>query len=67
MSNGNITEENIVKILKHFFPKIEIIEDKFVLNVNCSMWNKTNDINMSFEHIKEQIKNETTKFKALRI
>ena len=60
MSNGNITEENIVKILKHFFPKVEIIEDKFVLNVNCSMWNKTNDINISFEYIKEQIKKENT-------
>ncbi len=59
MSNGNITEENILKILKHFFPSVEIIEDKFVLNVNCSMWNKTNDINTSFEYIKEQIKTDT--------
>lgn len=56
--NGNITEENIVKILKHFFPSVEIVEDKFVLNVTCSMWNKINDINNSFEYIKKQIKNE---------
>ena len=60
MSNGHITEENILKILKHFFPVAEIIEDKFVLNVNCSMWNKMNDINMSFEYIKEQIKTENS-------
>lgn len=59
MSNGNITEENILKILKHFFPMVEIIEDKFVLNVNCSLWNKMNDINSSFEYIKEQIKTDT--------
>jgi hypothetical protein len=59
MSNGNITEENILKILKHFFPSVEIIEDKFVLNVNCSLWNKMNDINTSFEYIKEQIKADT--------
>jgi len=58
MSNGHITEENILKILKHFFPIAEIIEDKFVLNINCSMWNKMNDINSSFAYIKEQIKNE---------
>ena len=55
MTNGNISEENIVKILKHFFPTIEIIEDKFVLNVTCSIWNKINDINNSFAYIKEQI------------
>jgi hypothetical protein len=59
MSNGSITEENILKILKHFFPSVEIIEDKFVLNVNCLLWNKMNDINSSFEYIKEQIKADT--------
>ena len=60
MKNGNITEENVIKILKHFFPNVEIVEDKFALNISCSMWNKTNDINGSFEYIKEQfqIKNK---------
>ena len=55
LSNGNISEENIVKILKHFFPTIEIIEDKFVLNITCSLWNKSVDIDESFKYIKEQI------------
>ena len=58
MSNGHISEENILKILKHFFPMVEIIEDKFVINVCCNLWNKMNDINSSFEYIKEQIKIE---------
>ena len=58
MSNGNITEENILKILIHFFPNIEIVEDKYVLNVTSNMWNKMNDIDNSFEYIKEQIKND---------
>jgi hypothetical protein len=58
LSNGNISEENILKILKHFFPYVEIIEDKYVLNVTSTMWNKTNDINNSIEYIKEQIKLE---------
>jgi len=58
MSNGHISEENILKILKHFFPMVEIIEDKFVINVCCNIWNKMNDINESFEYIKEQIKTE---------
>ena len=56
MSNGNITEENILKILKHFFPTVEIVEDKFVLNVKCVLWDKISDINSSFTFIKEQIK-----------
>ena len=55
MSNGNISEENVLKILKHFFSSVEIIEDKFVLNVNCSLWNKIEDITNSFKYIKTQI------------
>jgi hypothetical protein len=56
LSNGNISEENVVKILKHFFPNIEIIEEKYVLNIRCNMWNKTKDIIKSFEFIKNEIK-----------
>ena len=58
LSNGNIGEENILKILKHFFSSVEIVEDKFVLNVTCCLWDKINDINASFDYIKEQITNE---------
>jgi len=58
MSNGNITEETMLKILKHFFPEIEIIENKFVLNITCSLWNKSNDIHDSLDYIKEQLKKE---------
>jgi hypothetical protein len=58
MTNGNITEENILKILKHFFPNVEIIEDKFVLNVTCTLWDKVSDINSSFDFIKEEIKSQ---------
>ena len=59
-SNGNISEENVLKILKHFFPDIEIIEDKYVLNVSCILWDKNNEIYQSFDYIKTQIKNEHT-------
>jgi len=58
LSNGNISEENILKILKHFFPNVEIIEDKFVLNVTCCIWNKISDINSSFNYIKENVANK---------
>ena len=51
-----LTEENIIKILKHFFSS-EIVEEKFVLNITSSVWNKSNDIDNSTEFIKEQIKN----------
>ena len=58
ISNGTISEENILKILIHFFPNIEIIEDKYVLNVTSKMWNKLKDIDNSFSYIKQLILTE---------
>ena len=56
MTNGNISEDNVIKILKHFFPSVEILETKYVLNVACILWDKNKDIAESFDYIKEQIK-----------
>ena len=58
--NQNISEEGVIKILKHFFPEVEIIEDKYVMNVNCILWEKNADITSSFEYIKEQIQQTHT-------
>ena len=55
MSNGNITEDTVLKIIKHFFTTVEIEEDKYVLSVTCSMWNKSKDIEKSMQFIKQEI------------
>ena len=60
ISNGNINEENVLKILKHFFPDVEIIENKYVLNVSCSIWNKKHSIEKSFDYIKNEVKTNHT-------
>jgi hypothetical protein len=59
MANGNITEENVLKILKHFFPSAEIIEDKYVLNITSNAWNKVLDINTFFLSLKDILKDYT--------
>ncbi len=57
-TNGNISEENILKILKHFYSSVEIIEDKYVLNIACNLWDKIKHISDSIMYIKEQLKLE---------
>jgi hypothetical protein len=57
-SKNTLSEENIIKILKHFFTNIEIIEDKYILNITSNLWDKFSDINNSFVYITEQINNE---------
>lgn len=51
----NISEEIVVKILTHFFPQIEIIDNKFILNISSNMWNKCEAINSSFNFVKDKI------------
>ena len=51
-----LSEETILKILKHFFPNIEIVEDKFILNITSTHWNKVEDINESLPYVKNMIR-----------
>jgi hypothetical protein len=55
LTNGNISEENMLKIIKHFFPQVTVLEDKYILNVCCSLWKKEIDIQKSFEYIKQEL------------
>jgi hypothetical protein len=53
---GNINEHDIIKILNHFFPNTEILENKYILNIECSLWNKINDINNALQSLKNYYK-----------
>ncbi len=57
----SINESEIIKILKHFFPNIEIINDKYILNVKSTLLNKEEDIKQSLILIKTKLKLKTQK------
>ena len=44
LSNGMIHEYDIIKILSHFYPDVQIVERKYIMNISCSLWDKVNDI-----------------------
>ena len=48
-TTGRIVEEDILNILRFYFPDIEIIENKYVMNIDCSIWDKHVDIISSLE------------------
>ena len=54
-NKNNLSEENILRILKHFFPEFEITENKYLLNIISSIWDKYSDIDKSILYIKEQL------------
>lgn len=49
------TEEYVLRIIKHFFPHVEIVESKYVLNMSCKLWDKRKDIISSFRFIREKM------------
>lgn len=53
LSNGTISESDVLKILNHFFPSIEVVDNKYILGISCSMWDKNADIYNSLNSLKE--------------
>ncbi len=54
----NIKSSFILDFIKYYYPDIIIEEDKYILNIKCSLWNKKEDINKFLQDIKlELIKN----------
>ena len=49
--NQFIQEDDALSIIAHFFPDIEIAEDKYLLNIISLEWDKINDIEKAIEYI----------------
>jgi hypothetical protein len=59
----NLTEENILKILEYFC-SLKIVNNKYILDVISTAWNKRNHINDALPFIKNELK---TNYKLLLI
>jgi hypothetical protein len=56
----NISENDLIKIVAHFFPSVEIVDNKYILNISCSLWNKSVDIIAALDQLKESYKTDTS-------
>ena len=55
-SNGNLREKDVLNILQHFFPNIEVLDNKYILNIQCNLWDKKKDIQYTLDSLKIQAK-----------
>jgi hypothetical protein len=56
--NTNMSEEDMIKIIKHFFhPHVEILNNKYIINIQCSLWNKVNNIDCFLNYYKNNLLN----------
>ena len=58
MSLSTFYENEIIKILRHFYPNIKILDNKFITNIQCTLWNKNKDIDNSLEQLKTTYKKQ---------
>lgn len=42
--SSNLKENDISRLIQHFFPEINIVENKYIVNVECKLWNKQTGI-----------------------
>ena len=55
VSNELITEDEMLKIIKHFFSNtVDIIDNKFINNIKCNLWDKCEDISHFLEYYKKK-------------
>lgn len=58
MSLSTFYENEIIKLLRHFYPNIKILDNKFIPNIQCILWNKNKDIDNSLEQLKTTYKKQ---------
>ena len=58
MSLSTFYENEIIKLLRHFYPNIKILDNKFIPNIQCILWNKNRDIDNALEQLKTTYKKQ---------
>ena len=55
-NQSNISETEIIKMIKHYCsPPVEIIDNKYIINIRCNLWSKAEDIMLFLNSYKENI------------
>lgn len=62
--NLNITEKQVVNILKHFFPDLEIDQEKYIYKMRCKLWDKQVDIMMAMDDMKDKNSQQVSTYDA---
>jgi len=53
----NLNDKQILDLINHFFPNVEIERDKFISRIKCSLWDKELDIQLALENMKHSLQN----------
>jgi hypothetical protein len=64
--NLSINEKDIIKIINHFFsPSVKIIDNKYITNIVCNLWNKFEEVKNILDIILNQYKQNIDDIKLI--
>lgn len=46
------SEGDIIKIINHYFPQVDIVDNKYINNIYCDLWNKNDELDEMFANYK---------------
>ena len=53
---ANLNDKQILDIITHYYPDIEIERDKYICKIRCALWDKQLDIQVALDNMKENIR-----------
>ena len=60
INHQNISDSEMIKMINHYFsPQVEVIDNKYITNIKCSLWSKHDDINEFLNSYKISVVNES--------
>ena len=57
-------EFTLLELIKHFYPSITIEQDKYILNINCDLWDKQSDIITAITEYKQSVEENRNVYDA---
>lgn len=65
-SSSNIEEHIILNLIRHFYPDINIENNKIILSISCTLWNKKHELYKFLEQLKDTKSNESTLYELYK-
>jgi len=53
--SSSLNDKQILDVISYYYSDIEIEKDKYISKVSCLLWDKQMDIQISLDHMKEQL------------
>jgi len=58
-AESKMNDSLMIELIKHFYPDIEILEDKYIMNIRCSLWDKRGEVKHSLDRFRVKECGET--------